>query len=154
MAAALDVPLGALLVDEPAGVCVAEVWLSARTIRDVRNGGRAHALEVAERIARSLEPLVWQASTGRLPRDQDTPARSKPRRSRTQVLAGFRAASDARTKARLAYMQGELERGSLTRASPHRRGRGRGAWVATRRSSATPVPHVMESPIRGWESRA
>ena len=90
-------------------MCVAEVWLSAETIRDIRHGGRAAALEAAERIARQLEPLIWQSRTGRLPRAQDTPARAKPRRSRAEVLAGVKAASDARTQARLRYLASEVD---------------------------------------------
>ncbi len=117
LAAAYGCTLAELLVDEPAGHCVAEVWISAQTIRDVRAGGRAHALDVAERIGRQLEPLVWQAATGRLPRAQDTPARSKPRRSRAQVLAGLTAANKAATAARLAYARGELERIEADRAA-------------------------------------
>jgi hypothetical protein len=61
-------------------------------------------------LARPLEPLIWQASTGRLPRDHDQAARSTPRRSCAQVLAGLKAANDARTAARLGYMQDELQR--------------------------------------------
>ncbi len=110
IASTLGCTLDELLVDEPAGKPVATVWLSAQTIRDVRAGGRAHALDVAERIARSLEPLIWEASTGRLPRNQDTPARARPRRSRPEVLAGRTAATEARTRARLSYMEGELTR--------------------------------------------
>ncbi len=110
IAATLGCTLDELLVDEPAGTPVATVWISAQTVRDVRAGGRAAALEVAERIARGLEPLVWQAATGRLPRQQDTPARSKPRRSRAQVLAGLEAAGAAARAARLSYMEGELTR--------------------------------------------
>ena len=55
-----------------------------------------------------LEPLIWQASTGLLPRAQDTPARSKPRRSRLEVLAGIQAATEARTRARLAHVENEI----------------------------------------------
>ncbi len=123
IASALGCTLAELLVDEPAGACVAEVWISAQTIRDVRSGGRAHALEVAERIGRGLEPLVWQAATGRLPRAQDTPARSKPRRSRAQVLAGLSAAQEASTRARLSYMEGALQR---IEADRHAEGAGGG----------------------------
>ncbi len=110
IAAAYGCTLAELLVDEPAGACVAEVWISAETIRDVRRGGRAAALEVAERMARRLEPLVWQAATGRMPRAQDTPARARPRRSRAQVLAGLTAAQEAATKARLRHMEDSLQR--------------------------------------------
>jgi hypothetical protein len=110
IAAALGCPIASLLVDEPVGACVAEVWISAQTIRDVRSGGRAAALDAAERIARQLEPLIWQASTGRLPREQDTPARSRPRRSRLQMLAAGKQATAARTAARLAAMETELQR--------------------------------------------
>ncbi len=110
IAAALGCPIASLLVDEPVGACVAEVWISAQTIRDVRSGGRAASLDAAERIARQLEPLIWQASTGRLPREQDTPARSRPRRSRLQMLAAGKQATAARTAARLAAMESELQR--------------------------------------------
>jgi hypothetical protein len=54
--------------------------------------------------------MVWKAASGRLPRHQNTPARSRPRRSRAKVLAGLKAASEARTKAKLAYMEGVLQR--------------------------------------------
>ena len=44
----------------------------------------------------------------RLPRNQDAPARAKPRRTRAEVLTGVGAASEARTRARLAYLESEL----------------------------------------------
>ena len=100
-------PFGALLAAAPVAVPVADVWLSVQTMADVRIGSRAAVLDAAERVARQLEPLLWQAATGRLSRAQDTPARSKPRRSRAQVLAGLKAGGEARTAARLAYTQGQ-----------------------------------------------
>ena len=109
ISAALGVPLGAVLVENGRATCVAEVWMGAETIRDIRRGGRPGALEAAERIARQLEPLLWQAPTGRLPRAQDTPARARPRRSRLEVLAGVKAASEARTQARLRYLASEVD---------------------------------------------
>lgn len=108
IAAAQGVPVASLLVENPHATCVADVWLSADTIRDVRKGGRVAALEAAERIARQLEPLIWQPATGRLPRKQDTPTRSRPRRTRAEVLAGIQAATEARTRARLVHLESEL----------------------------------------------
>ncbi len=116
IAAALGCTVAELAEDAPQGVCVAEVWLSPASVRQVRQGGRAAALEVAERLARALEPELWRAATGRIPRDQDTPARARPRRSRAQVLAGWQAAQAAATAARLAYAQGELQRIEADRA--------------------------------------
>ena len=64
--------------------------------------------DAAERLARQLEPLVWQTATGRLARAQDTPARAKPRRSRAEVLAGIETATETRTRVRLAHLESEL----------------------------------------------
>ena len=124
LSAAYGAPLGALLVDDPAATCLAEVWVGRDTLRDVRAGGRAHALEVAERIARQLEPELWRAATGRLPRAQDTPARAKPRRSRAEVLAGVKAASEASARAKLRALESTLQ--ELT-ADPQAEGAGGGA---------------------------
>jgi hypothetical protein len=101
-------PVASLLVENDRAICAAEVWIGAQTIRDIRLGGRAASLEAAERLTRQLEPLLWQAATGRLPRAQDTPARAKPRRTRAEVLAGVRQASEMAQAAKLRRMQGEL----------------------------------------------
>lgn len=107
IAAALGVPTDSLLVPNPHATCVTAVWISAQTMRDIRAGGRPAALEAAQRLALLLEPELYRASTGRLPKGQQ-PARAKPRRTRLEVLQGVKAASEARTKARLAYLEGEL----------------------------------------------
>jgi transcriptional regulator with XRE-family HTH domain len=111
IARALGVPAASLLENDPAGArCVAEVWVSRETLLEIRREGRGRALEVAERIARQLEPELWHAATGRLPRAHDVPARAKPRRTRAEVLAGVQAATEAATRARLRAHEAELER--------------------------------------------
>ena len=95
MASALGVPVGRLLRDD---CVVTEVVISEQTISDVRSNGRRASLEAAERLARQLEPLIYQEAT-RPPVDISAGARPKPRRTRAQVLAGVRAAGEARVRA-------------------------------------------------------
>jgi hypothetical protein len=109
IAASLGVPIAALLVDDAQGPCIAEVWVSPETLREVKRESRGCALEVSERLSRRLEPAIWEAATGRLPRAQDAPARAKPRRSRAQVLTGIHAADEARTRARLVHLESGLQ---------------------------------------------
>jgi len=127
LARAYGCPVASLLEPEAAATCVAEVWVGRDTLRDVRAGGRGRALEVAERIARQLEPELWRAATGRLPRAQDTPARAKPRRSRAEVLAGVKAAAEATQRAKLRALESTLQ--ELT-ADPQAEGAGGGAQDA------------------------
>jgi hypothetical protein len=80
------------------------------TLKEIRAGGRPMALTVAAEIARKLEPELWRAATGRRPRAQDVPAYAKRRRTRAEVLANMAEATRMRTAARLAPLEGELDR--------------------------------------------
>lgn len=78
---------------------MAELVLEPKTIETVREGGRDSAREVAERLARRLEPEIWAAATKR-PVDSRAGARVKPRLSREQVLAGVVEARKAAQRRR------------------------------------------------------
>lgn len=95
IAAALGVPVAQLFTD--ANV-LAEIVVSEATLKDVRNLGRSHSEAAAERIARQLEPLIYEAAT-RPAVDTAPGARAKRRRTRAEVLAGIKRANAARIEA-------------------------------------------------------
>lgn len=95
IAAAIGVPVAQLFTDE---TIVAELRLSDATVAEVRAGGREAVPAVAGRIARSLEPLIWQAATTPEP-DTRPGARPKPRRTRLDKLRGVEQANAMRQAA-------------------------------------------------------
>lgn len=98
IARALGVPVASLFDLPGAGRCVAEVVVSDETLRNVRRNGRSASLEAATRLGAALEPVIYAAATGRVPRPGQ-PARAKPRRTREEVLAGVAAAKESRSLA-------------------------------------------------------
>lgn len=98
IARALGVPVASLFDLPGAGRCVAEVVVSDETLRNVRRNGRSASLEAAQRLGAALEPVIYAAATGRVPKPGQ-PARAKPRRTREEVLAGVAAAKESRSLA-------------------------------------------------------
>lgn len=105
IAAAIGVPVAQLFTDD---VVLAELRLSTETCAQVRSGGRGAEKAVAERIASSLEPLIWQAAT-RPAVDAKPGARPKPRRSRVEKLSGVAQATAMRQAALERRRQASLE---------------------------------------------
>lgn len=103
LAGALGCPVAALLSDTPGSRVIAEVVVSAETLRSIRAGGHARSAEVAERLAASLEPLLFSASRDALPTLPGS--RARPRRSREAVLAGTTQADEMRRAALLRHAQ-------------------------------------------------
>lgn len=95
IASALGVPIASLFIDD----CVlGDVRVSPESLKAVRAGGREASREIAERLARALEPLLYGAATRR-PVAIGSEARAKPRRTRAQVLAGIEQANAMRRAA-------------------------------------------------------
>lgn len=92
IARALGVPVAALFTDE---LVVADVVVSAETVKAIRAGGREACQDVAKRLASQLEPVIWAAVTA--PKVDTSPGRrAKRRRTRTEVLAGVKQANEMR----------------------------------------------------------
>ena len=95
--------MASLLVEPNGSTPVTEVWVSDQTLSEIRKGGRGASVEVAERLARALEPLLYQAAMGASRKPDPTQRRAKPRRTREQVLAGITAATEQRAAAKQRY---------------------------------------------------
>lgn len=93
LAATLGVPVASLLTDTPGQACVAEVMVSADTLRKIRSKGRKESQAVAARLATALEPLLWRAARQPLPAGPNG-SRAKPRRTREQIVAGTAQAKE------------------------------------------------------------
>lgn len=92
IARALGVPVAALFTDE---LVVADVVVSAETVKRIRAGGREVCQDVAQRLASQLEPVIWAAVTA--PKVDTRPGtRAKRRRTRAEVLAGVKQADEMR----------------------------------------------------------
>jgi hypothetical protein len=95
IAAALNVPVAALFRDD----LVFEVVVSPETLEEIRLDGRAGARNAAERLAKRLEPSLYEFVT-KPTRDLSAGAAAKPRKTRVERLQGV-AQANAKRKAAL-----------------------------------------------------
>lgn len=97
IAKALQIPIAALFDEATDDRCIAEVRVSVETLRVISRDGRSGAEEAADRLARALTPLLYEAARGRKMRP-NTGGRAKPRRTREEVLANMQSANTARLR--------------------------------------------------------
>ena len=109
IAQALGAPVASLLIEPNPSTCITEVWVSPETLQEIKREGRGRSQEVAQRLARALEPLLYQAALGMTRTPNPTQRRAKPRRTREQVLAGITQATEARARAKQAYADSQAE---------------------------------------------
>lgn len=100
IARALGVPVAALFVDEVAGYrAVSDVVLSPDGVERVKREGLPAAEALAALVAAQLPALILEAVR---PRRPSRDGRSKPRRTRAEVLAGIDDANRSRAARRAA----------------------------------------------------